>query len=147
MMISRFLLNRKTSIADIFSKNGLFQFWEVRFLHAWLPLLLGLGFGVFLALLVDREDWHFLVAAVLIVPAAMLLIRYPFAAILIWILVFPFFVTGFDPGHPGLRYSYSSARCAKKGPAVKTGTSRAGYGDFFSIGTAQHIPVQSRHWA
>jgi O-antigen ligase len=91
-MISRRFLNRKTFIADIFGNNGLFQFWEVRFLHGWLPLLLGLGFGVLLAFLAYREDWHFLIAAIFIVPAAMLLSRYPFAAILIWILVFPFFV-------------------------------------------------------
>ena len=91
-MISRFLLNRKTSLANIFNKNELSHFWEVRFLYGWLPVLLGLGFGLFLALLVDREDWHFVIAVIFIVPAVMLLSRYPFAAILIWILVFPFFV-------------------------------------------------------
>lgn len=91
-MISRFLLNSKTSLSDIFNKNELFRFWEVRFLHSWLPVLMGLGFGLVLAFLVDRENWHFVIAAIFIVPAAMLLIRYPFAAILIWMLVFPFFI-------------------------------------------------------
>ena len=91
-MISRFLLNRKAFVADIFSSRELFHFLEERFLHGALPLLFGLGLGVFLAILANREDWHFLIAAIFLVPAAMLLSRYPFVAILIWLLVFPFFV-------------------------------------------------------
>ncbi len=91
-MISRFLLNKNISLIEDFNKSALFHFWEVKFLPGWLPVLMGLGFGLVLAFLIDRGNWQFVIAAILIVPAAMLLSRYPFAAILIWMLLFPFFI-------------------------------------------------------
>lgn len=91
-MNTRFILNRKSYFEDTFHAKDIFHIWKVRILHGLLPLLIGLGLGAFMAFLINREAWHFLIAAILFVPAAMLLNRYPFAAILIWILVFPFFV-------------------------------------------------------
>lgn len=73
------------------------------FSQRWIPLLLGVVFGVFAARLIASEAWHFLVPLVLAVPVIVLFTRYPFAAILIWLLVFPYFAEGSDAA---MRYVY-----------------------------------------
>lgn len=91
-MKSRPSLNRLSAVTEIFRSKGLTQPSEGRFLHAWLPLLLALVLGLVLALLIANEVWQLAIAVVLVVPAIVLLGHYPFAAILIYVLVFPFFV-------------------------------------------------------
>lgn len=91
-MNSRFIINGKALIAEVFSGRDVYRFWDSRQLNRVLPILFALGLGVFLAIFVDRENWYFAIALILLVPAATLLIRYPFVAILIWLLIFPFFV-------------------------------------------------------
>lgn len=102
-MVSRNLLNRKSIVARVFGDKGVAHFWETCFLPRWLPLLMGLGLGVFLALLIVNEAWPFPIAVVLAVPTVVLFIRYPLAAVMIWLLVFPFFVEGASAAH---RYVY-----------------------------------------
>jgi O-antigen ligase len=48
--------------------------------------------GAALGYSIVGEEWAQVFALLLLVPAVVLLSRYPFAAVLIWILVFPFFV-------------------------------------------------------
>jgi O-antigen ligase len=83
---------RKSSIADIFGGKSLGYFWEQRFLPGWLPLLLGALFGIAAAFLIANGALVFLLPLAFVVPAAIMLIRYPFAAVIIWVLVFPYFV-------------------------------------------------------
>lgn len=61
-------------------------------LPAALALFLGGGLAVLIALLIVREEWLFILPAIVAVPAAVLLLRYPFAAVAIWLLVFPLVV-------------------------------------------------------
>ena len=90
--MSRSPLNRLSAVTEVFRKRGLTYPWEDRFLHGGLPLLLALVLGLVLAFLVVSEAWELGIAVILLVPVVILLGRYPFAAILIYLLVFPFFV-------------------------------------------------------
>jgi len=63
-----------------------------------LPLFLGALLGLVAAYLVVQQEWVYLLALLLIVPTAILFLAYPFAAVLIWLLVFPFFLKEVLPG-------------------------------------------------
>jgi len=67
------------------------NFWSVYFFPVVLPLLLGLGLGPLVAALIASENWIFAASLVFLVPLAILLIRYPFAAIIVWMVVMPWF--------------------------------------------------------
>jgi O-antigen ligase len=68
-------------------------FWEGYFLPIGLPVLLGLGLGPLLATLIVSENYWPLLALVIpfLIPIAIVLNRYPFAAIIIWMAVMPWF--------------------------------------------------------
>jgi O-antigen ligase len=74
------------------------SFWNERFVPDWLPALLGLAFGVAAGVLIVTGRLVFLIPLACIVPATVLFLRYPFAAVLIWSLVFPFVVENPDAG-------------------------------------------------
>ena len=74
------------------------SFWNDRFLSNWLPLLLGLALGAIASLLIVTGRLIFLVPLACIVPAAVLFLRYPFVAVILWMLVFPFVVENPNPG-------------------------------------------------
>jgi O-antigen ligase len=90
--VSRFSLIRKSIFTEIFGDRDAAYFWDAQFLPGWLPVILGVVLGIGSAVLIVNGLWHFLFPLVLAIPAAILFIRYPFVAVLIWILVFPFFV-------------------------------------------------------
>lgn len=92
-MVPRLSLNRESIVAAIFGVKDLAFFLESRFLPTWLPLLLGLGLGIFLAFLIANEAWYFSVAVALAVPAIVLLVRYPFVAVMVWMLLLPYFLS------------------------------------------------------
>jgi O-antigen ligase len=79
------------SIIRTIDHKELLDFWNVHFLPTGLPLLLGLGLGLLLAALIANESSLFALLVVFLVPAAVLLIRVPFAAIMIWMVVMPWF--------------------------------------------------------
>lgn len=83
---------RRSILAGVFGGKDAEYFWETRFLPHWLPLLLGALFSVAAATLISRGQLIFLVPLAALVPAVILFLRYPFAAVLLWVLVFPFFV-------------------------------------------------------
>lgn len=91
-MIPRLPLNRKSIVAAIFGDSGVTYFWEARFLLRWLPLLLGLVLGTFLAFLIAKEAWYFLIPVAFAVPVIVVFTRYPFTAVMVWMLVFPYFL-------------------------------------------------------
>ncbi|MBN1579649.1 MAG: O-antigen ligase family protein [Anaerolineae bacterium] len=66
-------------------------------------MLLGILLGLGLAFLIANEVWHFAIPLALIVPVAVLLNKYPFGAVMLWLLLFPFFV--YEPTTAG-RYIY-----------------------------------------
>jgi len=94
MINSKLSLTNKTNSAKI---NGE-HFWETRFLPKWLPLLLGLGLGMLLAFLITSQAWVVVSLLVLAAPAVMLFSTYPFAGILVWILVTPLLTMREDIG-------------------------------------------------
>jgi O-antigen ligase len=79
------------------------QFWDQHFLPRWLPLILGMAFGVASAFLIAQGQLVFLVPLAGIIPALILFLRYPFAAVIIWMLLFPYFVQ--EP-FPAARYLF-----------------------------------------
>lgn len=103
-MISLMSLSRKNIVNAVFGNKGIAYFWEARFLPRWLPLLLGLGLGVLLASLIVDEAWYFLGPVVLAIPTIVLLSRYPFAAVMLWMLLFAY--VGRGTGGAGGRYIY-----------------------------------------
>ena len=84
---------------EVFGDQGFAHFWETRFLPRWLPLLLALGLSLILAVLIVNQTWHLALALTLAIPAAILFVRYPFAGVLIWLLVLPYFLN--SPGTVG----------------------------------------------
>jgi len=80
------------------------RLWETCIIPNGLPLLLGLVLGLLLSfLIVDEAPWPFLVALPLLVPLAILFINYPFIAVIVWLLLTPFFAS--SPTAAG-RYVY-----------------------------------------
>ena len=94
---------RKTLFLEIFGGKGSDYFWESRFLPRWLPLLLGLILGIATAALINEQAWQYLIPLVLLVPAAILFNRYPFIAIILWLLFTQFFI---EPGSPSGRFIF-----------------------------------------
>jgi O-antigen ligase len=66
------------------------SFWNDRFLPAWLPALLGLAMGVAASVLIVTDQLIFLIPLACAVPATIIFLRYPFVAVLAWVLIFPF---------------------------------------------------------
>lgn len=99
-MVPRPPFNRLSAITENFNSRGLTFLREGCLQHGWLPLLLAPVLGVALALLIVAGSWGIAIPVVLLVPAVILLVRYPFAVIMVYMLVFPFFSTRID------RYAY-----------------------------------------
>ena len=91
-LASRLSLKKNEMVAQVFGGKGIAFFWQQYFLPRWLPLLLGLGLGVFIASLVVNRAWYLAVPIALAVPLVILFMRYPFSAIFLWILLVPYFV-------------------------------------------------------
>jgi O-antigen ligase len=90
-------------VSDPTNTRGTRSFWKSRVLPYWLPLLLALAFGGAAAVLIARGLLFFLIPLAAVVPVTILFLRYPFVAIIIWIVVFPYFVQ--EPAGAG-RYMY-----------------------------------------
>lgn len=69
-------------------------FWEKHFLPKGLPLAAALVMGPLVAFLIVSENLFLVFAVVLSVPLAVLFNRYPFVAVMVWILLMPFFPPG-----------------------------------------------------
>jgi hypothetical protein len=103
MLNSRHSQTIKQIITRAIGSRDWMNFWEAHFLPRWLPLLLGLGLAPILAFLIIDEAWTFVFALVFLVPLAILFNAYPFAAVIVWLLVVPFFLA--TPTRAG-RYVY-----------------------------------------
>jgi O-antigen ligase len=103
MVGTRLATIRKSIWFEVFGNKGPHYFWEARFLPRWLPLLLGVILGIVTALLIVDGAVHFLIPLVLAVPLIILFNRYPFVAIMLWVLLFPYFYQ--EPSVAG-RYIY-----------------------------------------
>ena len=78
-------------ISKVGTDKRLLTFWDSHLLPTGLPLLLGSGLALLLAKLIVSENLTFVLPVVLLVPMTILIIRYPFAAIIIWMVVMPWF--------------------------------------------------------
>jgi O-antigen ligase len=85
-------INTKTIWTEIFGDKDTIDFWRDRFMPRWLPLLLGLGLGILTANLIVDRVLYLALLVVFGVPILVLLVRYQFAALIIWIAVLPYFV-------------------------------------------------------
>lgn len=82
---------------DVFgTKNGI-SFWEYRFLPHWFPLIIGGVLGVMVAVLISQQAWHYLIPLTLIIPAVIIFNKYPFVAIILWLLFTQFYVNTAGP--------------------------------------------------
>jgi len=86
------LVSRKEARAKDVSESTIASFWGKRLLPAWLPVLLAIVLGAASAVLIVRENWILLVPLALVVPIAILFVKYPFVSVMIWMLVFPYIV-------------------------------------------------------
>lgn len=85
------MINIKGIFPRVFYPKSSFNNWSDFLLPGALPLLAGLILGPVLAALIVTERWVFVIPLALIIPIAILIIRYPFAALLIWLAVLPLF--------------------------------------------------------
>jgi len=67
-------------------------------LSTWLPLIVGGILGILGAYLLIQQNVVALLAILLIVPMLLLFFYYPFITVIIWLLVFPFFLSEVLPG-------------------------------------------------
>lgn len=74
------------------SKIPAASFWEAQFLPGWLPIFLGAALGIASAFLIVKGLWTALIPLAIIVPLGILFLTYPFVALMIWMLVFPYIV-------------------------------------------------------
>lgn len=96
-MFNSGLENNKKEYASIQKTIDWKWFWEILFLPRMLPLLLGVGLGISVAYLINKQLWHLLLPLVFVVPVTIIFNRYPFAAILTWFLIAPFFMVTQSP--------------------------------------------------
>jgi O-antigen ligase len=88
-----------TRLSQVFvSAERRSSFWNDRFVPEWLPVLLGVMFGAAAGFMIVRGQLIFLIPLACIVPAMVLFLRYPFVAVIIWALVFPFVVENPNAG-------------------------------------------------
>ena len=73
------------------------------FTSVLIPLLLGLVLAGVAAVLIIQQEWVWLIALAVMVPAVILLFAYPIISILVWLLLFPIFLQEIMPG---ARYMY-----------------------------------------
>lgn len=73
-------------------EKSLQDFFDGHFLVFWLPFIVATAMGLMTGLLVSRGDWQIALVLILIAPVCLIFIKYPFLAILIWIIVFPYFL-------------------------------------------------------
>jgi len=87
-----------SSLSKIFPGIRSYQdVWDRYLLPTGIPLLIGLGGGILVALLIARELWVVALAFVFIVPVVIVLNKYPFVVILIWFVLMPFLPVGGVP--------------------------------------------------
>src|SRR5262245_28409743 len=66
-----------------------------------LPLLLALLLGVVQAYLINSEAWIFILIIPFLIPVGILFLRYPFVALILWMMILPFF-----PPKDNMRHLY-----------------------------------------
>lgn len=95
MLSPRYTEIKQSIFTEVFGNRGLTYFWHARFLPRWLPLLLGLVLGVGSAILIVGGSLYYAIALVLAAPTIILLVSRPYMSVVLWILIAPFFETGF----------------------------------------------------
>jgi O-antigen ligase len=92
MQASQLTRMRRSFLVELVGAQGRVYFWNMRFLPRWLPFLFGAALAMVSAYLIVKGQVYLALCLALAVPAIVVLVRYPFVAVLIWLLVFPFFV-------------------------------------------------------
>jgi hypothetical protein len=82
--------SRSRIVPDIMSSRPQFHILESWLITMGLPIGLVLTLGLVVALLIVKDQWMFAVAIAIAVPIVIVFLRYPFVAIIIWLLVSPF---------------------------------------------------------
>jgi O-antigen ligase len=85
------MMSLKLLVPKAFDVKDISNIWRDFSLPVVLPLLVGLTLGPVLAALVVRESWVFVLPIAFMVPAILLILRYPFTTIMIWLAVLPLF--------------------------------------------------------
>jgi O-antigen ligase len=93
MFRSDFFSGAKLAVADFTRDRDWMGLWETYVLPIGLPLLLGLGMGILLAFLIVNQLWYLVFGLLLLSPVVVLLSAYPFAGLIVWILIMPFLQT------------------------------------------------------
>ena len=75
--------------ADLIREKRHLDLWNLCVFASGLALLAAGVLGILLALMITRESWLLAIAIVCTVPAAILMLRYPLAAAIVWFLLMP----------------------------------------------------------
>lgn len=101
MLLSRFFSDTKSAVTGITRDRDWMTLWEMHLLPKGLPLMLGVGLGVLLALFIVNQTWYLVFGLLFSVPVVILLSSYPFAGLIAWMLIMPFLQTS-----PNAAYRY-----------------------------------------
>lgn len=87
MYLSKIALKVKSTAVESICNKDWATFWDRDFVPKWAPLLLGIILAEFVALLIVRGTWHIAIPLAFLIPVVILFLRYPFAAIIVWLLL------------------------------------------------------------
>ncbi|RLC70864.1 MAG: hypothetical protein DRI81_18525, partial [Chloroflexi bacterium] len=134
MSTPRFLADAKSAIVDAISGRDRLNLLTMVIIPRGLPLLLAVVMGIPLAVLIVKEQFHFVFGFLLLVPAVILFNTYPFAALIIWLLVAPFLQTT-----PNAAYRMMYWMIHRAMPVAALGV--AVLGDLLRV-TKKHRPIR-----
>jgi O-antigen ligase len=86
------LVSPKSSITAFIHQDWL-SLWDEGIVPKWIPLISGIILAELVAFLIVRGMWYIAFPLALLAPLAILLLRYPFASVMLWLLVAPFLQT------------------------------------------------------
>ena len=92
MLNSRFSPHHKSTGLDTFVEENTASLWNARVLWVCISVVLGMIFSIAAGALIGTERFIFLVPLGLLIPVTILFLKYPFVAVMIWVLVFPYFI-------------------------------------------------------
>ena len=64
--------------------SSLVQYFRNKIFPTGVPILLAIILGTLLAVFIEAQDWALVFAVILIIPAFVIFLRYPFSIILVW---------------------------------------------------------------
>jgi O-antigen ligase len=93
MSLSTIAQRAKLTLVESVYNRDWATFWNGNFIPKWVTLLLGITLAPLVALLIARGMWYLAIPIAVSVLVVILFLRYPFVAIILWLLLAPLLQT------------------------------------------------------